>query len=178
MRTKLEEYFFYNGIMRFYLETFFDLILAAALNIYTADWDTTNASEKFSNGLSLTVLILSALVMLICAIYFSYNFDAFKYENFKVSTILDGTRQSTAERRKNAFAFISFFVFRRLSFIYAVIYWADFLWAQLALQIMTSVYAVIFLFYNWPLETPLATLVEVFNECTIVFLSYCLFTFT
>lgn len=178
LRTKLEGYFFWNGILRFYIETFFDLVLAAALNVYTADWDSGNSSEKFSNYMSAIVLILSAVIFLICLIYFSYNFDAFKYDDFKMSTVLDGTRHNTTERREYAFSWVTYFIFRRLAFVYSVIFWVDFLWAQIALQIMVSVYAVIYLFYFWPLETPFANLMEVFNECTIVMLSYCLMCFT
>lgn len=48
----------------------------------------------------------------------------------------------------------------------------------MALQIMISVFMVIFLGYNWPLESPFATKMEIFNECSIVILTYFLMGFT
>ena len=38
--SKLGNYLYYNGMMRFYREVFFDLGLLSCLNVHMADWDT------------------------------------------------------------------------------------------------------------------------------------------
>ena len=48
----------------------------------------------------------------------------------------------------------------------------DFLWGQLALQFAISVFMVIFLVANKPMESRFALIMEVFNECTCVVLMY------
>ena len=70
------------------------------------------------------------------------------------------------------------FFARRLIFVWSVIYLQDFLWAQLAIQTMTSVFIVQYLLWFWPLESAFAVKMEVMNECTIVLMSYGQMCFT
>lgn len=131
VRSKLEGYFFWGGTIRFFLESFFDLILSSVLNLHMANWESDYASEKFSNGLSVLVLVLCSLVLLTCAIYyFAWNFSAFMYEDFneRHGAVLDGTRNESEERRIVAFEWMGWYLMRRVAFVFSVIYWDNFLW--------------------------------------------------
>jgi len=73
---------------------------------------------------------------------------------------------------------LAFFLGRRMAFIASVIFLDSFLWAQLAIQIMISVFMIIFLLTFWPLETFFAVRMAVMDECTVLFLSYAMMCFT
>ena len=64
------------------------------------------------------------------------------------------------------------FFARRLIFVWCVIYLEDFLWGQLAIQTMTSVFIIQYLLWFWPLESTFAVKMEVMNECTILLATY------
>lgn len=71
------------------------------------------------------------------------------------------------------------FALRRVLFSMSVIYMNDSIVAQLSLQILISV--LIFAYMSGgvlPLESNFARRVEVMNECTLIWTSYCLFCFT
>jgi len=73
---------------------------------------------------------------------------------------------------------LAFFLGRRIAFIASVIFLDNFLWAQLAIQIMLSVFMIIFLLTFWPLESFFAVRMAVMDECTVLLLSYGMMCFT
>ena len=52
--NKLSTYLFWNGLIRLFMEIFFEVAFASALNLYTVDWDSPFPSVKYSNLLSWT----------------------------------------------------------------------------------------------------------------------------
>jgi len=65
-----------------------------------------------------------------------------------------------------------FFFARRLIFVWSVIYLQDFLWGQLAIQTVISLFVIQYLLCFWPLESTFAVKMEVMNECTILLMTY------
>ena len=61
-RHKLEAYFFWNGLIRLFMEISFELILTAMLNVHTADWQTPFHEVRFSTALSIISLTLVAII--------------------------------------------------------------------------------------------------------------------
>ena len=72
---------------------------------------------------------------------------------------------------------LSFFL-RRITFVLSALFLGNFLWAQLAILIMISIFMIILLLWWSPLESRFATFMEILNEETILLLSYLLMCFT
>ena len=60
VKTKLTKYFFWNGMIRLFMETFLDFFLSAVLNVYIAVWKSPYYSENYSNIVSLIFLSFTA----------------------------------------------------------------------------------------------------------------------
>ena len=62
--AKMENYLYFNGSIRFYMEIFFDVCLVAALNLRTADWGTPFIAEQISNAFSVIFIVLICILPL------------------------------------------------------------------------------------------------------------------
>ena len=92
--------------------------------------------------------------------------------------MLDGTDiESTKSQWIILLIPISFFI-RRLAFCLTVVFWLEFLWGQVAIQIMTSVIMVIFLQWSRPLDSRFSNNIETFNEVISIFTLYLLMCFS
>ena len=60
--AKLKNYLYFNGSIRFYMEVFLDMVLAASLNLHTVEWDSPFPSVKISNYLSIALLALICIL--------------------------------------------------------------------------------------------------------------------
>lgn len=59
---------------------------------------------------------------------------------------------------------VSYFL-RRLLFTVVLVFWYEFLWGQIAIMAMLSVFMIIFILWFRPMESNFATNIETFNEC-------------
>ena len=75
LKANLGGYYFYNGVLRLFMETFFDLLLASFLNVYVADWESPFPAVRYSNWLSVAVLAMLGLVLLVVVILYIRNYD-------------------------------------------------------------------------------------------------------
>ena len=67
---KIGGYLYFDGLLRLYMEIFFDIAMIACLNLYIADWDSLFGIEKASNYLSIFfVILISALPPTLVLIY-------------------------------------------------------------------------------------------------------------
>ena len=74
----MSEYFFWNGVIRMFMETFLDLLLAASINGLYANWNTSSNSEKFSNYFSCALLVIIALLLPFFAIFYSCKLSSMR----------------------------------------------------------------------------------------------------
>ena len=81
-KHKLEAYFFWNGLIRFFMEISFELILTAMLNVHTADWQTPIHSVKFSTALSVISLALVAIVFPFLTVLYYRNMGILSKKSF------------------------------------------------------------------------------------------------
>ena len=147
LRAKLRNYFFWNGLQRFFMETFFELVLSAAINAKTADWETSFPSEKYSNALSVIVLAIICVLLLVLPIFYICNFSALQFDRFgdTYGGVLEGTRYKDHKPSRSILFYPLTFFIRRLLFVWNVLYLDDFLWAQLAIQTYTSIFILAYL---------------------------------
>lgn len=179
-RQKLEGYFFWGGPLRTLMETFLELLLASLLNTHMADWGTDSPQEKFSNFASLSILCTLALLTLLLVLFFLVNYNMYRFEWSRESygALIEGTRHSDRTTRRHAMAWPAIFFLRRAVFIFSIIYWVDFLWGQIALQLLSTILMTVYLLEFRPLSTPFANRMELMNEVTTLFLTYGLMCFT
>ena len=173
-------YFFWNGSIRLFMETFLEIMITALVNIRTVDWNTSFPGVKYSTALTLISLILIGLLVPCLILLYCRNFSILKEERFKNSYGAGLAEVSLIKKvaPKSILAFPVTFFGRRIIFAWSAVYLEDFLWAQLAMHMMISVFMVIYLRWYKPMESPLANRMETFNECTTIFLIYCLMCFT
>ena len=62
------------------------------------------------------------------------------------------------------------FFLRRLVMCLTLIFWIDFFWGQVALQIFVSVILVIYIGWSRPLDSNFANNIEIFNEMTTLWI--------
>ena len=91
LRSKMSGYFFFNGPLRLFMETFLDLYLSSLLNVVTADNETDNPSIVASNKVALAVFIIGSALMPILGLLYLCNFAKID-ENSNYVAFLDGTR--------------------------------------------------------------------------------------
>ena len=72
---------------------------------------------------------------------------------------------------------LSYFV-RRMAMSCVLVFWAEFFWGQLALQLYLSVFILIFLGWSRPLDSNFANNMEIFNEVIGILTLYCLMLFS
>ena len=82
IRKKMSKYFFWNGLIRLWMEAYFDLILYSIINEETLFWDRKLFYLTVSNILSLICLGLSSVLPLIFLLYHWRNFNRLKEEKF------------------------------------------------------------------------------------------------
>lgn len=63
LRERLGSYLYWEGLNRFYMELFFDLMFLSILNLHTADWSSVFQSIQVSNALSVITLVLSVGIL-------------------------------------------------------------------------------------------------------------------
>ena len=144
VKNKLAAFLFWNGLLRSFMEFFFDMFIAAMLNIKTATWLTPFWAEKFSNLFSLgfvgITLILLPTLTVICYINV-YNYGD-KYFTEAVGALLEGTN---LRRKRHILIWPAAFFLRRITFAFTSIYLGWFLWAQFAIQFAFSILMILFL---------------------------------
>ena len=74
-KLKCSGYFFWNGLIRLLMETSFELVLAAVLNIHMVDWLTPYPGVKLSTTLAVISLILVSVLPPFLAVLYWRNFS-------------------------------------------------------------------------------------------------------
>jgi len=130
-KGKLSGYFFWNGLIRLFMEIFFEVAFASSLNLYIVDWDTPFAAVKFSNILSLLFFITSIVISLLLIVFYAKNLGRVDDESFdsRFGAGLEGTNLKKANDRWSILVYLVFFLGRRIAFIASVILLDHFLWA-------------------------------------------------
>ena len=70
------------------------------------------------------------------------------------------------------------FIIRRMGFSLTLVYWLEFFWGQVAIQLMITIAMIILLQWTRPLESEFATNMETFNECVSLLILYLLMCFS
>ena len=93
IHSKLGSYLYWDGINRFFMELFFDLMFLSVLNLNVVDWDTPFTSVKLSNYLAIIILIFtcSVLVYYIIGFYRQPRYHRVRKFSESFGPLLEGT---------------------------------------------------------------------------------------
>ena len=188
IRKKLHRKIFWNGIIRFLIEAYFEIILVIGIQVTSLDKSVgvfvtsgVVVSLIFGATLSIVSLILPFFIM----VYYPRKVDLWMSKEFKrkYGTVLFGLDRNPDPKLKNynrlwALLFQMILLVRRLIFVIAVIGAPDFLVMHLQLLFASSIISIIYLVGLWPFEKPRDTKMQVFNEVCSVFLLYHLMCFS
>ena len=91
-KGKLDGFFFFNGLIRIFMESFLDLTLSAVLNLMMADWETEYFWEHFSNMCSLAWMAFAGVIMICLAFVSMCSISQFEDQMIKgrIGAIYDG----------------------------------------------------------------------------------------
>lgn len=172
-------YFIWNGLVRLFMETFVDLLLAATLNItqvpWVDTWSSLNQTEKYSIGLSLAILAAMICLLLFFSVHYYRNFYELK-EN--VSAMLSGVRY-TEKKKTRALLFVPFIFFlRRIVFMVVTLFSSENFVVQLIAMLTMSTIMFAYVVRVRPLETTRANRIEIMNEVTMILLAHTMFLFS
>ena len=128
---RLSNYFLWNGLIRLYMEVFFEIALASSLNLYFVDWNTHFPSVKYSNILSTAFFIACIMVTLYLIIFYCKNLSRVGEESFIESfgAALESNNVKMTHSRWSIVLYLAFFFGRRIAFIASAILLNKFLWA-------------------------------------------------
>ena len=126
---------------------------------------------------SLGVFVLSNLVVLLLASVYYRNFDKIDAGS-SYGALLDRTKLEDKKKSKWDLLFPALLFGRRICLTLGVLLIREFLWAQIATIFLFSTAMVIYLLHTRHFKNPFDTKMEVFNESTLVMLSYGLMMFT
>ena len=75
------------------METYLELTLGSLLNIKTADWDSEYPAERYSNSLSVAIMIFTIVLLPLFVVIYVWNFSALKFDRFQSTygAFLEGT---------------------------------------------------------------------------------------
>ena len=179
-KSKCARYFFWNGFIRLFMECFFELAITALVNIRTVDWQTSYRGVKYSNSLTLISLILMGVLVPCLNVLYCWNFRILNENRFKnrYGSGLEETNLAKKVSPSSILAYPVTFFGRRIIFALSAVYLAHFLWAQLAIMMMISVFMIQYLMLYKPLSSLFLNRMEVLNECVIIILLYGLMCFT
>ena len=181
LRQRIGKYLFWNTLIRLLIEVYFEILLMAALNAHIADWSSPFPAVMFSNVLSVVVLVTVAVTPFIIMLFFYKRQDKWTDKDFdeKYGGLIEGTRVQSKTVSKGAIlAYLLTYFARRGIFTFSVFILSDYLWLQLAIQMICSLCVLSILLYVRPFSDPRLQRLEVFNEITILGLSYMLAAFS
>ena len=97
----------------------------------------------------------------------------------KFSPLLEGTKYDDSKKAKGYLILMpTLFFVKRLLFVSLLVGASEYLWVQLAFLNFATLVSLMYVLWYMPLESTKANLFEVFNDVTLLLLTYLLWCFT
>jgi len=131
-----------------------------------------------SNCLSVILLTLSLILPIVMCIIWAFKYKQWDQDDFedRYGSLMESTRY---KERKWYVMFVPMTYFlRRLGLAFVCVFWIEFFWGQVAIQLMTSVFVIILLHWAHPMESTFDTNIETFNEIITLITLYLVMCFS
>lgn len=125
LQQNMRSYLFCNGIMRLFIQGFFEMFLLAALNMITADWETGLRDVWYSNLLAYSIVGISLILVAAAPIAYRlcikrWNNDEF-IANYGTYLADLNTNYKLYSYQSIVLVYPVLFLVRRVAFILAVL---------------------------------------------------------
>ena len=173
-KKSMQEYFFFNGMIRLIMESSFELAITATLNMHTVDWDTSLREVKYSTTLAILSLIVLGAFTTFLTVFYWTNFSKLKQKSCRdrFGAGVAGTKVDVTIPKRSILAYPVIFFGRRIIFALSAIYLREFFWGQIFIQITIFFLVTGYQVHLKYLESPFENRLELMNECTIMLLTY------
>ena len=175
---KIHRMIFYRWWIVFIQEAYIDLFFYVCINFYSfsGTWDSFDG--YLNNSLVVVIAIMLLILPITILAYICPNFRKLKKKRFmnKFGAIYDMV--DLRHRQASALLWCIFFIGRRILFGVGVIFLKDYPLFQIYLFIFPTMAVLIMVGLARPLATPFENKQELYNNFTILALSYCLLSFT
>ena len=140
-RRRLGKYLFWNALVRLLTEVYLEMLMLAALNLHTVEWDNPFSFVKYSNAMAvfgiLTLVIAPImLTFILCKKRLEWSTESFTERH---GALLKGNRIRSKAISKEAVIFyvISYFM-RRMVFVSAFFIFEQHVWPQIVFLMLIS----------------------------------------
>ena len=123
-------------MIRVFMVTFLDLLMAAVLNVYKAVWDTPYFAERLSERISVYYLAFLGMIIVALTTISFKHFRTFNEGGFSKTygAVMEGTKYKTEKPTKMILGFPLIFFGRRIAFVVNALFLGHFLYGQLIVQ--------------------------------------------
>ena len=150
---KVSHYLYFNGTMRFFMEGYMDFVLFALVNTRDMDWSGDFFTVTVNNWISLALLGISFAFPALIMIIYVFNAKKWNQESFKnrYGTLVDNTNLEMRQSQWVILLVPLSYVLRRIAMCLCLVFWIEFFWGQIAVQVMATVFVIILLQWSRPL---------------------------
>ena len=160
------------------LEAYLDLFLAVCINLYKFKGTWTTWDNILNNILVIIIGLQLVILPIFILAYICPNSRKLKRKRFmkKYGSIYDMI--DLRHKQASALLWCIFFIGRRITFTIGVIFFKSTPVFQILIFIVTTLAVLMMVGLAKPLPTPFENKQELYNNFSILVLSYCLLTFT
>lgn len=178
LSRKISRVMFFRWQIIFIQEAYLDLFLAASINFFSFDGFWNTFDDVFNNLLTLVIAAQLVVLPIFIVAFIVPNFRLLKKSSFmeKYGAVYDMV--NLKQKSRSVLLWPIFFIGRRILFALGVVFLLDYPTLQIYLFIFPTLAVLMMVGLAEPLQTPFENKSEVYNNFTILVLSYCLLCFT
>ena len=178
---KMKDTLFWGTAIRFVFESYLELVICVTIGMVNISWSQDNLSIPYCSVFTVVFMLAVFIMPLFTSVFYYWKIDKVEEEQFTsdYGTLYDGLELDAAKhKRKSALIYPFLFIFRRLAFSLSVFAYADFAWAQIAIQFASCLTMLMYLGFIFPFESDFVNRIEIFNELAGLLLCYFMFCFS
>ena len=131
LRRSLSKYLFWNNLVRLLAEVYLEVLMLSAMNLRKIDWSNPFSFVKYSNMISLFIILAILISPLVLIYHFYKKRPEWQEDSFKEKhgTMFEGLKTNSELVPKSVvlFMILSFFL-RRIIFVAALFLFEDYVW--------------------------------------------------
>ena len=92
--SKISTFLYWNGIIRFFIESYLDFAVCALINLKEINWEDDLSAVYYNNVLTFLTVVCLGLIPIILVVFYIYKLKMWNDEEFKAkySSLIEGTK--------------------------------------------------------------------------------------
>ena len=121
----MQNYLFWNGTIRLFMEAYLEFCLFALLNISALSWPEGLECVELSNWLAIVLVALTIAIPIWLGFMMCHNRKRWSDEDYsaKYGSYLDGMKSENEELRSVVLLFVCIFFARRMLMCLTLVFW-------------------------------------------------------